>query len=149
MQLSHALAYAIRGCASDVHRTSPTFIRCLLASYWQQLASGRFCRSNMQILNIPKWSWPHLTPVRVAPTQPDLHTIMPINRVTCYLYILRIQLTYHLQLHLSVFRFMKLNLRSEPVPQTCAIYGRCLNCERHSCPNHSIYPIKRLHNSKS
>ena len=81
MQLSHALAYAIRGCASDVHRTSPTFIRCLLASYWQQLAPGRFCRSNMQILNIPKWSWPHLTSVRVAPTEPDLHTIMPIYRL--------------------------------------------------------------------
>ena len=41
MQLSHALAYAIRGCASDVHTTSPTFIRCLLASYWQQLAATR------------------------------------------------------------------------------------------------------------
>ena len=41
MQLSHALAYAIRGCASDVQRTSPTFIQCLLASYWQQLAATR------------------------------------------------------------------------------------------------------------
>ena len=52
-----------------------------IGSNSQQLAPGRFCRSNMQILNIPKWSWPHLTSVRVAPTQPDLHTIMPINRL--------------------------------------------------------------------
>ena len=50
-----------------------------IGSNSQQLAPGRFCRSNMQILNIPKWSWPHLTSVRVAPTQPD--TIMPINRL--------------------------------------------------------------------
>ena len=40
---------------------------------------------------------------------------------------------------------MKLNLRSEPVPQTL----RCLNCDQHSCPNHSIYITKSIHNSKS
>ena len=75
--MSIRLLYAV----ADLHTLLPTFIRCLLASYWQQLDRAGFCRSNMQILNIPKWSWPYLTSVRVAPTQPDLHTIMPINRL--------------------------------------------------------------------
>ena len=73
-----------------------------------------------------------------------------LTEIKCFLsnllsiYILYIQITYHLQL--------------VPFYETELTIGTCasnlrnlrfLNCDQHLCPNHSIYITKSIHNSMS